>query len=123
MYADPADESGYMSGGGSMNRRSTERYEHEDFEGHGYGRQTQPRIGWLPNATQHRGGEEIRGASEPESMFVDDSEPQMISGPFASDNPLQTNVYHSREPDHIPDHRYYHRSNSGEYVHGVRCSQ
>jgi hypothetical protein len=124
MYADHADENDYMSGG-STNRRSTDRYEYEDFEGHGHGRQplSQARIGWLPDTMQHRAGEEPRGVSEPENTFVDDSEPQMIPGPFASDNSFQKNLYHTREPDHIPDHRYHPRPTSGEYVHGVRRSE
>lgn len=109
MYADLADGDGYMRGG-TRNRRSTDRYEHEysEGEGHGYGRQaqTQARIGWLPDDTYRREDAEPRDVNDPEATPMSNSEPEVIPGPVASENPFHSNFYRTREQ-----------------VHGVRYSE
>ncbi len=64
-----------------------------------------PRIGWRPSDAGERMNEGARDANDPEATLVGNLEPQIISPPIESDNPLETNVRHTREPDYLARHR------------------
>ncbi|KAF9452473.1 hypothetical protein P691DRAFT_221780 [Macrolepiota fuliginosa MF-IS2] len=109
-YADPLarDDYPHMSGGVGGSKRSGHGPDGLDSFGHA---QSQARIGWLPDgAEQQQMGEEPVNMNDPEATLVGNAEPQIIPGPFESNNPLQTNMYHTREPGYDPNMKHGRRS-------------
>lgn len=114
MYTDPLTEDIGRNG------RPTGYREPEGLHGHGPQMQPHARIGWLPDTREQRTEEEPRNANDPEATLVGDPGPQIIPGPIESDNPLQRNVYHTREPDYDPNHGHRRRTAAQEYANEVR---
>lgn len=89
----------------------------------GYGPpQPAPRIGWRPSDAGERMHEGPRDTGDPEATLVGNMEPQIISPPIESENPLETNVRHTREPDYLASHMHGHRTPAQEFAHQVRLA-
>jgi len=63
--------------------------------------------------------EGARGVHDPEATLVGNLEqPQIISPPIESENPLETNIRHTREPEYLERHGL--RTPAQEFAHQNR---
>jgi hypothetical protein len=109
-YADPGvrDNYAHMTGPNGS-RRSPHRPDGFASDGHGPPQiQPPPMIGWIPSAAEqaHEGPPTVH---DPEGTLVEETEPQVITPPIESDNPLRSNVYHTRQPDYEPNAKHHRR--------------
>ncbi|KAJ3573867.1 hypothetical protein NP233_g2136 [Leucocoprinus birnbaumii] len=125
-YADPAMRASDTHMGGLNGNRRSPYHEPEglglEFDDRGPPQnQPPPMIAWHPSAGEHQMNEEPQRMHEPEAAFVGEMEPQVITPPVESENPLRTNIYHTRQPDYDPNARHRRqRTPAQEYAHESR---
>ncbi|KXN83703.1 hypothetical protein AN958_00844 [Leucoagaricus sp. SymC.cos] len=118
-YADPLMRDNHAQT--SWSRRSGHGLDGHEPDVHGPPHsQPQARIGWIPSAAEQQMTEDQRAAHDSEPTLVGEVEPQVITPPIESENPLRTNVYHTRQPDWDPNARHRWRTPAQEYAHENR---
>lgn len=121
-YADPLMRDNHAhTAGANGSRRSPYEPDGLEFDGHGPPHtQTPAMIGWIPGAAEERMNEGSPTMHDPEATLIGETEPQIISPPIECDNPLQRNVYHTRDPEFEPNARHYRqRTPAQEYAREV----
>jgi hypothetical protein len=77
-------------------------------------------IGWHPDTAEYQMNEEpLPRLQDSEGTLVGDTEPQIITPPVESDNPLRTNIYHTREHGFDPNMEHRRGTPAPEYARQV----